>query len=48
MKKVYRFRSAVTGHFVKPGYAKRYPHLTIRQRMPARGGSKPMSLRFSA
>jgi len=29
----YRYRSAVTGRFVKPGYAKRYPHLTVRERV---------------
>ena len=28
----YRYRSAVTGRFVKAGYAKRYPHLTVRER----------------
>jgi len=27
----YRYRSAVTGRFVKAGYAKRYPHLTVRE-----------------
>lgn len=27
----YRFRSAVTGRWVKPAYAKRYPHLTVRE-----------------
>ncbi len=29
----YVYRSAVTGKFVKAGYAKRYPHLTIKQRI---------------
>ena len=31
MKRAYRYRSAVTGRFVKPAYAKRYPHLTVRE-----------------
>ena len=30
----YRYRSAVTGRFVKAGYAKRYPHLTVRESIP--------------
>lgn len=25
------FRSAVTGKYVKQGYAKRYPHLTVKE-----------------
>lgn len=29
----YVYRSAVTGQYVKPGYAKRYPHLTVRERV---------------
>jgi hypothetical protein len=27
-----RHRSAVTGKFVKPAYAKRYPHLTVAEK----------------
>lgn len=27
--KIVRYRSAKTGRFVKPSYAKRYPHLTV-------------------
>ena len=27
----YRYRSAVTGRFVKPAYAKRYPSRTVRE-----------------
>jgi hypothetical protein len=27
----HRYRSAITGRWVKPGYAKRYPHLTVRE-----------------
>ena len=34
---VYRYRSAVTGRFVKAGYAKRYPKRTVRERI-----KKPM------
>lgn len=26
------FRSAVTGRFVRAGYARRYPHRTVRHR----------------
>lgn len=39
------YRSAITGRFVKPSYAKRYPHLTIRERFrPCRGSYlKPYS-----
>lgn len=33
MKRKYRHRSAVTGKFCSAGYAKRYPHLTIRERI---------------
>jgi hypothetical protein len=34
-------RSAVTGKFVKPGYAKQHPRTTVRERMPvSKGGSK--------
>lgn len=33
-------RSAVTGMYVKEGYAKRYPHLTVSEtRKPPKGGS---------
>ena len=32
MKPQYRYRSAITGRYVKPTYAKRYPHLTVRER----------------
>lgn len=31
-KRLPRHRSAVTGRFVTPGYAKRYPHLTVAER----------------
>jgi hypothetical protein len=27
----YRYRSAITGRFVRASYAKRYPHLTVRE-----------------
>lgn len=33
--KRYRFRSAVTGRFVKAAYAKRYPKRTVRERVKA-------------
>lgn len=33
MKRRYVYRSSVTGRFVSAGYAKRYPHLTEKQRM---------------
>lgn len=33
MKPRYRYRSAVTGRYVTAGYAKRYPHLTVRERV---------------
>jgi hypothetical protein len=33
MKPRYRYRSAVTGKFVSAGYAKRYPRLTVRERL---------------
>lgn len=29
----YGYRSAVTGKFVKPAYAKRYPNRTVRERI---------------
>ena len=29
----YRHRSAVTGRFVKPAYARRYPKRTVRERV---------------
>jgi hypothetical protein len=29
----YRYRSAVTGTFVSATYAKRFPHLTVRERV---------------
>ena len=31
----YVYRSAVTGRFVPESYARRFPHLTIRQRVKA-------------
>jgi hypothetical protein len=31
--KRFRYRSAVTGKFVKPAYAKRYPNRTVRERI---------------
>jgi hypothetical protein len=31
-------RSAVTGKFVKPGYAKKHPRTTVKERVPV---SKP-------
>lgn len=31
MKRTYRYRSAVTGRFVKAAYAKRYPKRTLRE-----------------
>ena len=30
----YRYRSAVTGRFVKAAYAKRYPKRTVRESIP--------------
>ena len=33
MKPRFRYRSAVTGRYVKQAYAKRYPHLTVRERL---------------
>ena len=33
MKPQYRYRSAVTGRYVTGAYAKRYPHLTVRERV---------------
>lgn len=35
--KTHRYRSAITGRYVKPAYAKRYPHLTVRERIRPRG-----------
>lgn len=32
-KRRYIFRSAITGRFVTASYAKRYPHLTVRERV---------------
>lgn len=32
-KKIYRYRSAKTGRFVPEWYAKRYPHITVRERV---------------
>lgn len=29
----YRYRSAITGKFVKASYAKRYPHRTVRSKV---------------
>lgn len=34
---VYRYRSAVTGRMVTKSYAKRYPHLTIREKVRKQG-----------
>lgn len=31
MKASHRYRSAVTGRYVSAAYAKRYPHLTVRE-----------------
>lgn len=38
-KPKFRYRSAVTGRWVTPAYARRYPHKTVRERVeaPARG-----------
>lgn len=33
MKKKYRYRSAVTGRFVSETYAKRWPHLTVKEKV---------------
>lgn len=33
MKPVYRYRSAVTGRWCSAAYAKRYPRLTVRERV---------------
>ena len=33
MKRRYVYRSAVTGKFVSAAYAKKYPHLTIKERV---------------
>ena len=32
-KPEYRYRSAITGKFVKDSYAKRYPHRTVRSKV---------------
>lgn len=32
-KPEYRYRSAITGKFVKASYAKRYPHRTVRSKV---------------
>lgn len=32
-KPTYRYRSAVTGRWVKAAYAKRYPKRTVRERV---------------
>lgn len=29
----YRYRSAISGRFVKAAYARRYPHRTVRERV---------------
>lgn len=31
----HRYRSAVTGRFVKAAYAKRYPRRTVREAVPS-------------
>lgn len=36
MKRRYLYRSSVTGKFVSAAYAKRYPHLTVRERVRLR------------
>jgi len=33
MKPRYRYCSAISGRFVKPAYAKRYPKRTVRERV---------------
>lgn len=33
MQRRYVYRSAKTGRFVTKAYAKRYPHLTVRERV---------------
>lgn len=33
MKPRYRYRSAISGKFVKPAYARRYPNRTVRERI---------------
>lgn len=45
MKPRYYYRSAVTGRFVKPWYAKRWPHLTVRVRVKPRPVCKPCEVR---
>lgn len=37
MKPVYHYRSSVTGKLVSAAYAKRYPHLTVRERVNSPG-----------
>lgn len=37
MKPVYRYRSAVTGRYVSAAYAKRFPHLTVRETVNSKG-----------
>lgn len=36
MKYRYVYRSAKNGYFVTAAYAKRYPHLTVRERVGCR------------
>ncbi len=31
-KATYKYRSAKTGRYVKPGYARRFPGLTVREK----------------
>lgn len=33
MKPRYRYRSAISGKFVKAAYARRYPNRTVRERI---------------
>lgn len=37
MKPTYHYRSSVTGKWVTAAYAKRYPHLTVRERVTSPG-----------
>lgn len=37
MKPVYHYRSSITGKWVSAAYAKRYPHLTVRERVTSPG-----------
>lgn len=32
-KRTYRYRSAMTGRYVSASYAKRYPAITVRERV---------------